>query len=162
MSWLDILIVVIFAIAVFWGLKTGIIKAVLSLAGVIIGIILAGQFYVPLSGLLSFIPQENIAEIVAFALIFIVVMIVAAILAKILSGIVSAMMLGWVNRLGGAVFGLVVGGLLCGALLAVWVKFFGINELIRGSVLPGFLLDRFPAVLALLPPQFDAIRSFFQ
>ena len=43
-------------------------------------------------------------------------------------------MLGWVNRLGGAVFGLLLGAITCGALLAAWVKFFGIGETITLAV----------------------------
>jgi len=56
----------------------------------------------------------------------------------------------------------VLGALLCSALLAVWVKFLGIAGVISQSSLAVILLDRFPAVLALLPDEFDAIRSFFQ
>ena len=42
MSWLDLVIVVVLAISTFLGLRMGIIKAVLSLAGVIVGVVLAG------------------------------------------------------------------------------------------------------------------------
>jgi len=162
MNWLDIVILVVMVIAIFLGLKIGIIKAALSLAGVIVGVLLAGRFYVPLSERLTFIPQAKAAEIAAFAIILIVVMLIAGIAAKLLNWAVSAMLLGWVNHLGGAVFGLVWGAILCGALLAIWVKFLGINEIITNSSLAAILLDRFPAVLALLPQEFDAIRSFFQ
>ncbi len=162
MNWLDIVILVVAVIAVFLGLKIGIIKAALSLAGVIVGVILAGRYYVPLSERLSFILQADVAEVVAFVIILIVVMIIAGVLAKVLNWATSAVMLGWVNHLGGAVFGLVLGALLCSALLATWVKFLGIAQIISESSLAAILLDRFPAVLALLPDEFDAIRSFFQ
>ncbi len=162
MHWLDIAILVVVVIAIFLGLRIGIIKAVLSLAGLIVGVILAGHFYVPLSEQLSFIPQAGIAEIVAFAIILIGVMIIASVLAALLKWTASLVMLGWVNRLGGAVFGLVMGALFCSALLAIWIKFLGIAGIISESSLAAILLDRFPAVLALLPDEFDAIRSFFQ
>ncbi len=162
MNWLDIIILVIVVVSVFLGLRIGIIKAALSLAGVIVGVILAGRYYVPLAEQLTFISQEDVAEGVAFAIILIVVMVIAGILATFLKWAASAVMLGWVNRLGGAVFGLVLGAILCGAVLAIWVKFFGIAGVISQSSLAAILLDRFPAVLALLPEEFDAIRSFFQ
>ena len=162
MNWLDIVILVIVVVGIFLGLRIGIIKAALSLAGVIVGVILAGRYYVPLAEQLTFISQEDVAEGVAFAIILIVVMVIAGILATFLKWAASAVMLGWVNRLGGAVFGLVLGAILCGALLAIWVKFFGIAGVISQSSLAAILLDRFPAVLALLPEEFDAIRSFFQ
>ncbi|MDP3879565.1 MAG: CvpA family protein [Dehalococcoidales bacterium] len=162
MNWLDITLLVIIASAVFFGLKTGLIKAVFSLAGIIVGVILAGRLHTPLAGQLTFIPQPGIAEVVAFAIILIGTMIVASILARLVKWTASIVMLGWVNYLGGAAFGFVMGSLFCGALLASWVKYFGAAEIISQSSLANILLDRFPAVLALLPEEFDAIRSFFE
>ena len=62
-------------------------------------------------------------------------------------------MLDWVNRLGGAI--------LWGAILAVWVRFFG-TGLVTESLIAGVLLDKFPLVLALLPSEFDAVRNYFK
>ena len=140
----------------------GLIKAVLSLAGLIVGLVLARLYYVPLAEQLGFIPEAMVAKVIAFAIIMIVVMVIAGVLARLLKRATSAAMLGWVNHLGGAVFGLVLGALLCGALLTIWVKFLGIAEVISKSSLAIILLDRFPTVLALLPEEFDTIRSFFQ
>ncbi len=162
MNWLDIVIIVVIAISAFGGLKNGLIKAVLSLAGLIVGVVLAGRYYIPLSEQLAFIPQDNIARIVAFAIILIGVMIIAGVLANLLKWAVSAVMLGWVNRIGGAVFGLVLGAVFCGALLAMWIKFMGIQSIIVESAMANMLLDFFPVVLALLPDEFDTVRSFFQ
>ena len=162
MNWLDIVIIVLIIIPVFIGLKAGLIKTVLSLAGVIVGIILAGQYHEALAGKLTFISQANVANIVAFAIILIGVMIVASVLASLLKKVVSAVLLGWVNLLGGAIFGFLLGAIFCGALLAIWVKFLGIADPITESALATILLDRFPLILALLPGEFDAVRSFFQ
>jgi len=161
MSWLDIILIVLIAGATLVGLRIGIIKAVLSLIGVIVGVILAGRYYVALAEQLTFIPQANLAKIVAFAVILIGIMLVAGVLASVLKWITSIIMLGWVNRLGGAIFGLVLGATFCGALLAIWVKFLGITDPIAESGLASLLLDNFPIILALLPGEFDAVRSFF-
>jgi len=162
MNWLDIVILVLIIIPTFLGLKSGIIKAVLSLVGAIVGVILAGQYHEALAGQLTFISQPSIANIVAFAIILIAVMIIATVLASMMRWIVSAILLGWVDRLGGAVFGFLIGAIFCGALLAIWVKFLGDVPAITDSALATLLLDRFPLILALLPTEFDAIRSFFQ
>jgi membrane protein required for colicin V production len=135
---------------------------VLSLVGLIVGVVLAGRFYTALGGVFSFIPNESIADAVAFGAIVIVVMLIAAILANILKWITSLVMLGWVNRLGGAVFGLLLGSIFCGALLTLWGNFLGTPAVFAESALTGFLLNGFPAVLALLPAEFDSVRSFFQ
>jgi len=162
MGWLDIGVIVIIAIAAISGLKTGIIKAVLSLAGVLVGVILAGRFSTALAGQLTFLPSEGMAEIVAFAIILVGVMIVAVVLASVLKWIASAMLLGWVNRLGGAIFGFAMGAVFCGALLAIWVKWLGVSDAITESMVASLLLDKFPLVMALLPAEFDSVRSFFQ
>ena len=162
MNWLDIVIIVLIAVPTLIGLKAGVIKAILSLVGVIIGVILAGQFHGLLAEQLTFISQESIANIVAFAIILIGVMIIASIIAAVLKWIVSAVMLGWVNRLGGAVFGFLLGAIFCSAILAIWARFLGASGPIADSVLAVLLLERFPMVLALLPGEFDAVRSFFR
>ncbi len=162
MSWLDLVIVVVLAVGAFFGLRMGIIKAVLSLAGLIVGVILAGRFYVPLSEQLPFIPQADVAKVVAFAIILIGVMVIAVVLARLLKWAASVIMLNWVNQLGGAVFGLALGAIFCSALLATWVKWLGAGDTITESIVSAFLLDKFPLILALLPEEFDAIRSFFQ
>jgi len=162
MSWLDIILIVVIAIATLLGFRTGIIKAVLSLAGVIVGVILAGRYSVLLASQLSFITSEGLAKIVAFAIVLVGVMVVAVVLASLLKWAASVMMLGWVNHLGGAVFGLALGAILCGALLAVWVKWLDVNSTITESIVAAILLDKFPLILVLLPDEFDAIRSFFQ
>jgi len=158
MNWLDIVIIVAIAIPTVIGLRVGIIKAAFSLAGLIAGIILAGYYYIPLSERLSFISPASVAKIVAFAIILIGVMVITAILASLLRRVASVMMLGWVNHLGGAIFGLVLGALFCGALLAAYIKFFGEAPPINESHLTTILLDGFSRVLALLP---EPIRSFF-
>ena len=76
MNWLDIVIVVALAIPTFAGFIQGLIKTALSLAGVIIGVVVASNFYEPVSRLLSFIPNEDIANVVAFILILTVIMII--------------------------------------------------------------------------------------
>jgi membrane protein required for colicin V production len=162
MNWLDIVILVVIGITALIGLRIGIIKAVLTLVGVVVGVILAGRFYVTLADNLTFISQETLARVVAFAIILIGVVLLASIIAGVLKWLTSIILLGWVNLLGGAFLGLIMGAVFCGALLAIWTKFLGIAEPIAESAMATFLLDRFPMVLALLPGEFDSVRSFFQ
>jgi len=161
MNWLDIVLIIALIIPIFIGLKQGLIKAALSLAGLVVGVVLASNFYEGLSKVLGFIPNEAIANIVAFVLILAVVIIIANVLTALLKFTARAVMLGWVDHLGGAIFGFLMGAILWSALLATWVKFFGAG-LVTESVLAGVLLDKFPLILALLPSEFDVIRDFFQ
>jgi membrane protein required for colicin V production len=162
MNWLDIVIIVAIVVPTLIGLRIGMIKAALSLAGSIVGVIVAGRYYLTLSEQLSFISQESVAKITAFIIILVGILIIAGVLARLLKWTASVMMLGWVNHLGGAAFGLLLGAIFCGALLAIWVKFLGVTGAITESNLAFILVDFFPVVLALLPDEFDAVRPFFQ
>jgi len=162
MNWLDIVIMIGIGVVTFFGVRKGIIKIALTLAGLVVGIFLAGRYYVLFSQHLTFIHQPGWAKVAAFAIIFIGVMAIAIVLARLLGRAASAMMLGWANRLGGGILGFVVGALFCGALLAMWVKFLGMTGAIAGSTIAPILLNQFPRVLVLLPKEFGAIRSFFQ
>lgn len=161
MNWLDIVILVVLAIAVVTGLKMGLIKAVLLVVGIIVGVVLAGHYSGALGERLTFISSEGVAKVVAFAIIMLAVLAAAAIVAALLTWATRVVMLGWVNRLGGAVLGLFLGALFCGALLAMWVHFLGTAGAIADSAIATVLLDRLPMVLGLLPAEFDSVRSVF-
>jgi membrane protein required for colicin V production len=162
MHWLDIVILVLIVIPTLIGLRIGIIKALLTVAGTVVGVILAGRYYAALAEQLTFISEPGLAKIAGFAIILIGVMIIAAVLASLIKWVVSVVMLGWVNKLGGAIFGFILGAIFCSALLTLWVKYIGIAEPIYESFLATLLLDSFPVVLALLPAEFDSVRSFFK
>ncbi|MBI2848390.1 MAG: CvpA family protein [Chloroflexi bacterium] len=162
MNWLDIVIIVLLVVSFFGGWRNGLIRSFLSLAGLIAAISLAGRFYVPLAERLTFISAEKVAQIAAFSIILLAVLIIATLAGALLTMIISKTPLGLLNHVAGGVFGILVAALLISALLATWVKFFGISQIVSDSGLAALLLDRWPAVLALLPDEFDAIRSFFR
>ncbi len=161
MNWLDIVILVGLVLAAFTGLKAGIMKILFTVVGIIVGIVLAGRYSDSLAGVLGFINNPDWAKIAAFAIILVAVLIISAILAAILSKLISAILLGWINRLGGAILGIVVGALFWGAILSMWVHYLGPSDAVSHSALARFLLDTFPFVLGLLPSEFDSVRHFF-
>ena len=150
-------------VAIVTGSGQGIGREIaLTLAGLIVGIVLAGRYYAPFSQHLTFISQPSLAKVAAFAIIFIGVMLIATLLARLVKWAASTIMLGWVDRLAGGILGFIVGAMFCGAFLAMWVKFLGMPGAIAQSTIAPILLNQFPRVLALLPEEFGAIRSFFQ
>jgi len=162
MNWLDILILVLLFVPTFIGLRKGLIRAALSLAGLLIGVVLAGRLYEPFSKIFGFFNNEKAADIVAFLLILALVMLVAFLLARLLKGLLSMVLLGWVDNVGGAILGFLFGFFFLGAILAIWVKLFG-SGLVTESFMGRFMLDYFPVVLGLLPGDFGQdVRNFFQ
>jgi membrane protein required for colicin V production len=161
MNWIDIVIVIYLIISVISGLVQGLIRSVLSIIGLMVGIVLAANFYKQFGDVLIFIHNPGIADIVAFVIILLAVMVIVALIAFVLRSIIKAIMLGWIDRLGGAVFGLLLGALSVSALLAIVVKFTDTSP-ITDSALAGFFLDKFPLIMGFLPSEFDAVRNFFK
>jgi len=161
MNWLDILILIVFVVSIIGGLMAGVIKILFGIIGVIVGVVLAGHFGGPLADKLTFISDARTANIVAFILIMVAVMIVAGLLAFIIRKAIETVLLGWVNRLGGAVLGLVLGMIFVAAILTVSVKYAGFGSSVENSWLAGFLMNKFPIVLGFLPKEFSSVRDFF-
>jgi membrane protein required for colicin V production len=161
MNWLDIVILIVLLISIVMGIRAGVIKVLFTLAGGIIGVVLAGRYSDSLGSKLTFISSSSTANIAAFVIILVVVMLIAAILAFVLKKIAAAILLGWVDKLAGGVLGLVLGALFMGAILTMWIKFQGGSDVVTGSALSRFLLDKFPVVLGLLPSEFKSVRDFF-
>jgi membrane protein required for colicin V production len=160
MNWLDILILITLVASVIGGLATGFMRGIVNLAGLILGIFLAGIYYGTVAGWLGFIHNADAANTVAFIGIIAVVMIVAGLVGGLLHRIIAGILLGWLDHLLGAVLGLLIGAVAWGALLAIWVKYFNADA-VSGSALAKILLDKFPLVLNLLPSSFDSVKNFF-
>ena len=164
MNWLDIVIIVFLAITTITGLSKGLIKTIIPLVGVILAVVLAGRFYGSVADWLStWLHSPSQANIAGFAIIFVAVVLVSLIIASLLSKFLSLLLLGWVDKLGGAVLGFVIGGLVCGAILTIITKynFPGMEGNIHNSSLASFFVAHFNMVLPLLPKDFDSVRHFF-
>ncbi len=165
MNWFDIILLVLLVLSVLGGWKSGLVRSVFGWVALILGIVLASHFYRPLSETaFSHLFQRGgggLASVLSFIVIFAVVVVIVGILAIWLDRLVTASILNWVNRFGGAVFGLLTGCIFLGALLAIALGFFGTQTFITESAIASLLVDKFPAVLVLLPGEFDVVRSFF-
>jgi membrane protein required for colicin V production len=161
MNWVDIVIIIYLCLSVISGFMQGLIRTVLSIIGLIVGIILAAHFYKQLGDALTFISNRNVADVVAFVFILLVVMGIAALIAWFLRSLIKAIMLGWVDKIGGAVLGLILGALSISAILAIIAKVSN-SSLITDSKFAAFFLDKFPLILTFLPGDFSTIRNFFK
>jgi len=160
MNWVDIVIIIYLAISIISGFMQGLIRTVLSIAGLIVGILLASHFYKQFGDILTFISNRNAANIVAFIIILLVVMGIAALIAMVLKTIIKAIMLGWLDKIGGAALGLILGVISVSVFLAVIIKYTN-SSAIADSKFAGFFLDKFPLIMGLLPSEFDSIKKFF-
>jgi len=144
MNWLDIVIIVVIALLGFAGLRQGLIRTVFGIAGLIGGIFLAGRYYDELASLL-FPPGAIWSNIAAYALIAIATLVVAGVIGWLLAKLVNFAALGWLDRLVGCILGVVIGGLLCAAILAIAVKYYpGMETTINQSLIARVLVGGFP------------------
>ncbi len=121
MQIIDIVILVLVALAIFKGLKDGLVRQVGGLAGLFVGIILAGRFSAMLATWLHqwINASENIVKILSFILIIIATCFLMHLVGKLLEKIITITTLGWLNKLLGAalaVFGVI---LIIGVLLSL-------------------------------------------
>ncbi len=163
MNWLDILIIVSLVASAISGLGTGLVKGLCNLAGLIIGIFLAGRYFEGLGGRLTFIHNADISGVVAFIIILSIIMIIAGLMGSLLHKVLSGIKLGWLDHLFGGAVGFLVGAMSWGALLALWVKYLpNGNGAVSDSALARMLLKDLPLVLNLLPSSFDSVKNFFK
>ena len=181
MNWLDIAIIVVLGILTLLGMKHGLIKSLVPLVGGILGIVLAGRLHHLLAERLGFIESESLAGIIAFILILIAVYVTVFALGLMLRGILNMIFLGWVDRLGGAVFGFAMGWIICSVVVVLLARYVALPaeipemaelrglEAIRLSVttaineskLAAVQIDFFPIILGFLPERLAVVRDFF-
>ena len=144
MNWLTIVIIVVIVGLGIAGLRQGLIRTVFGIAGLIGGIFLAGRYYDELAARL-FPSGAMWGNIAAYAIILIATLVVAGVIGWLLAKVVNFVALGWLDKLVGGILGVVIGGLLCAAILAIVVKYYpGMDATINQSIIARFLVGGFP------------------
>ncbi len=158
MNWLDVAIVLTVAWFAFNAFRAGLIREVVTLGGLVLGIVLAGLYYDSLAQeVLLFVDNEVAARALGFVLLLGSVFLMGQLLAFLLRGMASLLMLGWADQLLGLAFGVAKGLLLVQALLVLFVTYpqLGLDRAVDESALGRHFLDAAPPLLRLLPAEFD-------
>lgn len=111
---MTLLIVIILALGAAIGCYQGAFKQIANLLGVVVGIIIAASFYKQGGELLASKcgASAGIAQVVAFVILVIIVPVCLGFVATLLTKLFSSIHLGFLNRLAGAVIGVMCYGLL--------------------------------------------------
>ncbi len=113
MNWLDLIFLLILLFTTVHGLFKGLIKEVASILGLILGILVAQQYYQLVSAKLSHLSVlQPYAWILAYLIIFTAVLLLVIILGKLLRTLLKIGMLGWLDKLAGGMFGFLKGVLI--------------------------------------------------
>ena len=141
MTAIDWAIVAIVVVSVVMAAREGLVVEVFSLAGLILGLLLASwdyQMLTPWVG--TWVHALPLAQALAFLLIAFGVMIAAALAGRFLRWSLKSIGLGWADRMAGAAFGLVKGCVLVTVAVMVIAAFWPSATWFRRSRLaPGFL-----------------------
>ena len=124
MNPMDIGIVVVVAVFLVRGFSRGIIKEVVSLAGILGGLYLSLMYYKTAATLIeNRLPDFSYGDVVGFIVVFVAVLIGAALVGSLVKYLVKAVSLGGLDRMAGALFGGLKGILVVTAVLTALVMF---------------------------------------
>lgn len=128
-SWLDPIIIAIILLSVALGILRGLIRSVAGLVGLMLAALFAGRVAALFDPALTEakhlapIQPPPITGTIAFVLAFVLIVVAVEVAANMLRFVQKMLFLGWLDRVGGAVFGLVRGVILSMVLLAALAMF---------------------------------------
>ena len=127
MNTLDIVLLVAAGIGMLYGLKSGLVKQLSFGAGIVIGLLQATIFYPKTAAWLQGLTlwDNLICTILGFIIIFVATTIIINLIGYILRWLLKAILLGWLDRILGAVFS---------TIIAMGIVVFGVN--ISESIAP--------------------------
>lgn len=166
----DSILLIILTGFVFYGLFFGLIRTVGSLLGIVLGFFAANMFYLPLfnvsQGLMF--GFERTGKIICFLLIFTIVnrlvCFLFALLNKGLDVISIIPFVKTLNRLAGAVLGLIEGSIILG-LIFFYLGEYNLlmqkhSEIIAGSKIAPYAIKFSQTFLDILPSLIDKVKAY--
>ncbi len=160
-TWMDVAIIIVLVGGIILGVSQGMLRQLFSLLGLFFGTVIASQKYQDLVGLLGFISDPNWARVIAFVVITVAVLIAANFVGGFFHRVIRFMQLGCIDWLGGGVIGVIEAFLLVEVVLITLAKYpiFGVVKSVEESRIALQLIKLAPAVLTLLPPEFDSVKQ---
>lgn len=165
MHWIDLLIIALIAWTTFAAFRAGLIRETIPLIAVILGAIIASSFYDDLAADIDFIvDHEATRKFLAFVAIFMGIVVIGHIASMMLRTTATLFMLGPLDHLGGAVFGLIKGILIVEILVFAATSFpiaDAVSDAMNDSALAPFLIEQLPLMRALMPGEIkEALDAF--
>jgi len=162
-----ILLLILFGFMLF-GLFFGLIHAIGSLIGLVLGVWIAGYYYVSAGHWFEPFMDENWARIVAFIIIVVIINRIVGFLfyiaEVILKKVTSLPFIKGLNRLLGFFIGTVEGVLVIGVIIYVASKLsesFWLNQILQSSKLAPWFAKTASLLLPLIPEALKKLESIF-
>ena len=131
MNLIDVILGIFILIFVINGIRKGFIASVLHVLGLLVALFLIAKigYEVRIALMEQFTMNATIATIIAYILIFLVIMLIAKIIIVILKKIVTFLNLKFLDRILGALFG-ILSGILILAILLIILDISPISEIV--------------------------------
>ncbi len=113
MNILDWVLVAVFVVGALLGLKWGLVQSVLNFIAVYVAMLVGAQVADGLvARVTDDVQNESVATTIGYVVIFLGVFIIAQIVGKTIRAMLTIIFLGWVDKLGGVVVGVLLGAIL--------------------------------------------------
>lgn len=156
MNLLDYIIIIAMVYLVVKGIFRGFIREIASLAGIVIGIILAYVYLPELTQFLKrYLPSTQILPFVSFAVIFAIILVIFNIIGWGLMKSLKKAFLGWFDKSLGACLAVLKGIILIYVALILLTFFLPAKTpLIAGSVLAPWVIKSYQSMSKVISPDF--------
>ncbi len=164
-TWLDLVVALFIAAGAFRGFKRGLVREGMAFAGLAVGLLVATRWYGAVFALLRpFIGGGRPVEVLAYLLVMLAVLVCFTLLTVLLLRLRRLLFVGWLDRLGGTLFGGGQGALLAAAGLVLLIRnpVMGLDQAVRESEVAVGLLRAVSAALVNLPPILAPVAAFFR
>ncbi|SRR5216684_2289724 len=169
--WIDVLFLILLLLAVFKGLRQGLIIAVVSTLAFIIGLAAALKLSATLAGYLRGHTAMSTRWLpaLAFLLVFLAVALVVRWVGRLMEAAVDLAMMGWLNKLGGILFYAAINTIILSVLLFYAVQLHLVSGgNLNSSITYPFIrpwgpvvIDGFGSFVPLFKGMFTQLEDFF-
>ncbi len=171
LQWIDAILLILLIGFVAWGFANGFIRALGGIIGIIVAGALASRYYLILASFITPYVGGNVsvAALISFSVLFLLIGrlfgLVVWLFQKAFDIIAFIPFLKSINRVIGALFGLILGILLTGTILYVASKYSAIwppfNAMVSHSFVSQFVLKYSKLVQVFFPQDLLGLKSYF-
>jgi len=153
-SLLDLLLILIIGGSVVFGFLAGFARAGVGFLAAVTGVLFGFWFYgIPAEWIRKYVSSSTFSNLVGFLVVFFACALVGGLIGKLLSKLFKWTGLSWLDRIMGAGFGLIRGGLAAVAFVAVVMAFTPkpVPTWMTGSILLPYAMDASNILSSLAP-----------
>jgi len=150
---LDLLFMAIFFFSILFGLLRGLVRELLAVCFLIAALVVAFLYYQDMGLLLNgVIKERDLADLAGFLLLLLSVGVAGSLVSRLIGKLLAGGPLKALDRLLGAVFGVLRGLLLAGIIIYGFIAFPLNDRLLKESQLAPYLIRAMVTGMKILPP----------